>query len=254
MAQLLNEKGERLRGRPFHVSNVQSILDNTAYAGTAYFNKRDSSTGEFRPKDEWVAIPVPAIVSEEVFYSAQSLRASRDPRRGAAAVKTKGNLLTGQVLCCCGGDGCGGGMTTATGKSGQYRYYSCRNRMSGGTALCQGRRIRMEKLDNLVVDAISDQVLQSYRLKSLLGKWIEHSGQADTARREEIRQLRARLSRLESESANVIKLIRNGLCAADDPQIAIELAQIATQKKAMSADIDVLERQNDGQRKITPHI
>ena len=254
LAQLLNEKGERIHGRPFHVSNVQGILNNTAYAGTAYFNKRDSSNGSLRPRDEWVAIPVPQIVTEELFYSAQSLRASRDPRMGEAAVKTKVNLLTGQVVCGCGGDGCGGGMTTATGKSGQYRYYSCRNRISGGIAICQGRRIRMEKLDNLVVDAISDHVLQSDRLKCLLSKWIERSSQDSAVRKEEIKQLRAKLSRLESESANVIKLVRNGSYDADDPQIATELAQIATQKKAIGADIDVLERQNDGQRKITPDV
>ena len=72
------------------------------------------------------------------------------------------------------------------------------------------------------------------RLKCLLGKWIERSGQADSARKEEIRQLRTRLSRLESESANVIRLVRNGLCNADDPQIATELAQIATQKKQLA--------------------
>ena len=254
LAQLLNEKGERIRGRPFHVSNVQGILDNTAYMGTAYFNKRDSSTGEFRPQDEWVAIPVPEIVSEETFYSAQALRASRDPRMGTAAIKTKTNLLTGQVVCGCGGDGCGGGMTTATGKSGQYSYYACRNRISGGTGLCKGRRISMERLDDTVVGAISDHVLRFDRLQLLLCEWIARAGQAETTRREEIKQLRARLSRLESESANVIKLVRNALCSADDPQIAVELAQIALQKKTIIADIDMLERQTDGRRKITPEI
>ena len=254
LAQLLNEKGERIRGRPFHVSNVQFILDNSAYAGTAYFNKRDSNTGEFRPKDEWVAIPVPAIVSEETFYSAQALRASRDPRMGKTAVKTKTNLLTGQVVCGCGGDGCGGGMTTATGKSGQYRYYSCRNRTSGGPGICQGRRIRMEKLDDIVVGAIADHVLRFERLQFLLGEWIARAGQEESARRAEIKQLKTRLSRLESESTNVIKLVRNGLYSADDPQIATELVQISTQKKSIIADLRLMERQIDGDRKITPEV
>lgn len=33
LAQLLNERGERLRGKKFHVSNVHAILSNTAYSG-----------------------------------------------------------------------------------------------------------------------------------------------------------------------------------------------------------------------------
>jgi site-specific DNA recombinase len=254
LAQLLNERGERIRGRPFYTSSVQLILDNTAYMGTAYYNKRDSKTGEDRPSSEWISIPVPAIVTEGVFYSAKALRASRDPRMGEAADKTNTNLLTGQVLCGCGGDGCGGGMTTATGKSGRYRYYACRNRISGGQTVCPGRRIPMEKLDGIVVQAIADHVLRFDRLQRILMAWIEKAGQAESAQKEEIRQLKARLSRLESESGNVIKLVRNGLCSADDPQIAAELAQIANQRKAIGADIELLGRQIDGQRRITPDV
>ena len=112
----------------------------------------------------------------------------------------------------------------------------------------------MQKLDQIVVNAISDHVLRSDRLQCLLVKWIERASQSETARREEIRQLRSRMSRLESESANVIKLVRIGRFNADDPQIATELDQIARQKNAISADIDMLERQADGQRKITPQV
>ena len=112
----------------------------------------------------------------------------------------------------------------------------------------------MEKLDDIVVRAIADHVLRFDRLQSLLGEWIIRAGQAETARREEIRQLKSRQTRLESESANVIKLVRNGLCSADDPQIATELALIVLQKKAISADIDMLERQADGRHKITPQV
>ena len=254
LAQLLNERGERIKGRPFYVSSLHGILDNTAYAGTAYYNKRNSNTGTARPKEEWVAIPVPPIVSEAMYYSAQAIRASRDPRMGKAAVKTNLNLLTGHVVCGCCGDGCGGGMTTSTGKSGQYRYYACRNRISGGPTICQGRRIRMDKLDGIVVEALSKHVLQPDRLQSILLRWLEQSQEAENDRRDALKQLRASLSRLEGEGANVIKLVRNGCRSADDPQIAAEFAQIASQKNAICADLEVLERQQGGTRKITPDV
>ena len=142
LAALLNARGERLRGKPFHTSNVHLILANTAYMGVIMYNRRDSRTGETRPEDEWVPIRVPPIIDEHLFYAARAQMAARDPRMGAAAVKTRTNLLTGHVVCGCDGDGCGGGMTTGTGKSGAYSYYVCNKRANVGQSRCAGRRIR----------------------------------------------------------------------------------------------------------------
>ncbi|MFX8727495.1 hypothetical protein ABTM60_19505, partial [Acinetobacter baumannii] len=55
--------------------------------------------------------------------------------------------------------------------------------------------------------------------------------------------------------ANVIKLVRAGICQADDPQIATELGNIAAQKHAVALDIEAIERQlADGEHKITPEV
>ncbi len=254
LAALLNERGERIRGRRFHVSNVQTILSNTAYMGIAYYNKRCSVTGNDRPQEDWIAIPVPPIVSEELFYQAQTLRASRDPKMGEKAAKTRKNLLTGSVVCGCDSDGCGGGMTTSTGKSGQYRYYACHKRASSGVTACPGRRIPMIDLDNIVIGAIKHHVLHADRLQTVLAKWLELSEKVEVDRREHIKQLKTKLARLDEESANVIKLVRKGLVSADDSQVATELNQISCQKAAVGADIDLLKCQVGKRRPITPAI
>lgn len=44
------------------------------------------------------------------------------------------------------------------------------------------------------------------------------------------RQLTAALTMLDDESANVIKLVRSGICQPDDPQVAIELSIAACDK------------------------
>ncbi len=252
LAQLLNERGERIRGKPFHTSNVHKILTNTANIGYVLYNQRDSRTGEFRPEDEWVPIPVPPIVDEDTFYAVRAQMAARDPRMGESASKTKTNLLTGLVSCGCG-DGCGGGMTTATGKGGQYKYYACHRRMSAGKSECEGRRIPMQKLDDLVVQQVAHQVLAPERLHILLQSWLDRSDTAREKRQIELKTLRTRLTNLDGESAKVIKLVRNGICNPDDPQIATELANIAAQKRAIEADIDLVERQiANGSRAITP--
>ena len=55
-------------------------------------------------------------------------------------------------------------MTTSTGKGGQYKYYACHRRMSAGKSECEGRRIPMQKLDDLVVEQVANQVLAPDRL------------------------------------------------------------------------------------------
>ena len=255
LAHWLNVRGERLRGKPFHTSNVQLILANTAYIGVAFFNKSDSRAKTARPTDEWVPIPVPPIISEELFYSAQAQRAERDPKMGKGASKTNSQLLTGKAKCGCGGDGCGASMTTSTGKSGNYRYYSCQKEINSGPTICEGRRFPMKRLDDLVTNALIEHVTRPARLTELLQAWLAQSSSAEAERRQELKRLRTRVTLLDSESSRVIKLVRNGLYSPDDPQIATELAQIAAQKKAIAADVDLIEHQlADPRRRITPEI
>ena len=256
LADLLNKRGETLDGRRFHVSNVHAILTNTAYCGCAFFNKRDSRAKKMRPESEWVPIPVPAIIEEDLFYQAQAQMAARDPKMGANAAKTNANLLTGKVTCgTTSKDGCRGGMTTATGKSGQHKYYACNTRKTAGKTQCKGRWTNMKVLDDLVVENVIEHVLQPQRLSSLLSAWLEHSSQSEARDRAELKSLRARLTMLDGESANVIGLVRKGLMSADDKQIEKELGEIAAQKRAVAADIDIHQRKlADPARAITPDI
>jgi DNA invertase Pin-like site-specific DNA recombinase len=243
LAQMLNDRGERLRGKRFSVSNVHGILTNTAYIGYVLFNRRDSRTGEARPEDEWVPIPVPPVVSEELFYAVRKQMADRDPRMGEAAVKTNTNLLTSRATCGCDGDGCGAGMMTSTGKSGQYRYYACAARVKQGPDACPGRRVPMEALDAVVVDAVAEYLTRPERMNALLQTWLDRSTTAVAERQTELKRLRARLTQLEGESARVIKLVRKEVLSPDDPQVATELANIRAQRVSTEADIAVLGRQ-----------
>jgi site-specific DNA recombinase len=245
LAQLLNARGERLRGKPFHTSNVHAILTNTAYIGYVLYNRRDSRTGEARPESDWIPIPVPPIVDEDIYYAVQAQLKQRNPKMGELAEKHNSNLLTTIAKCGCDNDGCGGALTTSTGKSGQYRYYACSRRQARGTTQCSGRRVPMEKLDDIVVNAVLNQVTRPDRLTVLLSGWLEQNDKSRQARAAELARLRTRRTLLDAERANVIKLVRNGLCSPDDPQIASELGLLAAQRTAVEQDIELLERQLD---------
>jgi len=72
-------------------TTISRILRDRTYIGTLYYNRteivqgsgvgRKSPLSRRRPESEWIAIPVPAIVTEAVFDAAQQV--SRDTRSGA---------------------------------------------------------------------------------------------------------------------------------------------------------------------------
>ena len=107
----------------------------------------------------------------------------------------------------------------------------------------------------MVTDAIVERVLAPARLNALLQAWLNRGESATAARREELKRLQARKTLLDGESANVIKLVRSGICSADDPQIATELGNIAAQKTSLAIEIEYIERQlAETDKAITPTI
>lgn len=103
------------------------------------FNKRDLKVKVIRPESEWVPVPVPPLIDEDLFYQAQAQMAARDPKMGGKVDKTNTNLLKGKVVRGTNKyDGCRGGMTTTTGGSGgasllclSYLDQSGEDRMQG---------------------------------------------------------------------------------------------------------------------------
>ena len=255
LAAWLNEHGFKYRGKKFHVSNIQAVLRNTAYVGVAFYNKRDSKDNTVRPQEEWIPIPVPVIISEEDFDHVQRKLIENRPAARPARVTTTNNLLVGVVTCGCGGDGCGAGMSTATGKGGRYKYYACSNRLRAGPSVCQGRRIPMAKLDDIVLDALVARLLQPERLEALLAEWLDYTSEAENSRREKLRQLRARQTSLEAGLERLLDLVAEGHLTASDKRFAKKNAEQKAQLAQVDTDIALLERQlANSDKKITPEL
>jgi site-specific DNA recombinase len=68
----LNRSGYRTRrGDTFGVAGVHRILTNTVYIGQWQFNKTSSRTGQRKPEEEVVTIPVPGLIEPQVFEQVQ---------------------------------------------------------------------------------------------------------------------------------------------------------------------------------------
>ncbi|WP_257787766.1 zinc ribbon domain-containing protein [Sphingopyxis sp. QXT-31] len=159
------------------------------------------------------------------------------------------------TICGCGGDGCGGGMTTSTGKSGQYKYYACSNRARAGPSICNGRRMPMHKLDEIVLNALEERLLTPERLHDLLSSWLDHALHATESRREKLRQLRTRKTSLGAGLERLLDLVAEGHLTASDPRFARKHADQKAQLSQVEADIVLLERQlANSEKRITPEL
>ncbi len=105
----------------WQASSVHRILANEAYAGRTYWNKYErtsKTTRRLRPREEWVAIAVPAIVDEATFQAAQRQLARN--RELSPRNKKREYLLSGGRLRC---GRCGRAMTGGAYRN--TRRYHC---------------------------------------------------------------------------------------------------------------------------------
>ena len=172
IASWLNARGlKNSGGNPFYTGEVHVILKRESYSGVHYYNRCDSRTRRARPKEEWVAVPVPKIVSAKDFRRVQDILSQRRPTVTAPRVTNSAVLLTGLARC----EGCGGPLMIRTGKGGRYRYYACAgHRLKGDAACSTPMAVPEAQLDRLVIGALADHLLTPYRLPALLREAQRH--------------------------------------------------------------------------------
>jgi site-specific DNA recombinase len=155
-------------------SVVWATLRNPAYRGLACFGKTHISTrtrvmrpqrrrgatmssstaAHERPREEWIGIPVPALVAEECFARAQELlqhNKIRSRRRTIAPSVVQG-------LVSCAKCGYAFSRTSTQTSARKLHYYQCIGsqgwRKLGGSVCDNGRLIRQEFLDQVVWDEV----------------------------------------------------------------------------------------------------
>src|SRR5882762_1437823 len=87
---------KRRKHSVWHRSVIHRMLKNPAYTGKIIFRRYDKNGNE-RPKEEWIGLAVPPIVSEELFEKVQNrLRENKE----LASRNTKRTYLYSRVIFC----------------------------------------------------------------------------------------------------------------------------------------------------------
>jgi site-specific DNA recombinase len=133
-----------------------------------------------RNPEEWILIPVPAIVSEELFDAAQRrLAGNRAYRKDDSPY-----LLQGLTVCACCSYAVWG---IARGSRRRYRYYVCsgtESRRFGGQAVCSMRSVRADALEEHVWDSVRATVEHPDRVLEEWNRRATETDEDDPARRQ----------------------------------------------------------------------
>ena len=208
-------------------SSVRNLLHNTAYMGTAYANRINTlptqrhrsalqapdARGETqveRPKQDWIAVPVPVIVDALTFERVQD-KLAHNQQTAARNNTAHQYLLRGLVSC-------GLCRLSAPARQSQgYAYYVCKGHSDALRApreeRCTARFIPALQLDELVWQDVVAVLTQPEHIADALqrahgGLWLPHELQTQQANLQRAEQyLAAQQERLlEAYLASIIDL------------------------------------------------
>jgi site-specific DNA recombinase len=243
-------------GKPiWRASTVRQLLTNPAYKGQAASGRLRTTPARRRksaleavgrgistrvhPPEEWITVPVPALVSAEQFDLVARRLATN--QQGARRSTTHPYLLRGLVSCGVCRLSCSGVTRTATDT--RYRYYRCLGKhaqvSSGRASPCPARFIPATQLDELVWADLC-AVLQHPELitqaveRAHSGAWVP---QELRRRQATLRSVRASVARqrqrlLEAYLAEVIDL---ACFQRQDQSLARQEADLLAREREVAA-------------------
>jgi site-specific DNA recombinase len=259
IARLLDEQQIATRtgrGR-WERSTVWGMLRNPAYRGTACYGKtelrprqritrplrqrkglpsRDSASHE-RPREEWIDVPVPALVSEEIFALAQEQlekNKHHSPRRTVELT-----LLQGMLVC----EQCGYALYRAATHTSKQKlnYYRCLGsdgyrRLRG--PVCANRPIRQDDLDNFVWTEIIRLLEDPELVQAEIDRRRAAARNADPLRKRQ-EELRREQVRMEKNSERLVTAYQEGLVTL--PQLRQRMPALQKQAQAFGSELQSLE-------------
>src|SRR5689334_7583360 len=254
IARLLRGMGVPTRRRvSWERSVVWAILRNPAYKGTACFNKTqtgprqkvtkpfrlsgravhgDKSSSHERPRDQWIEIPVPAIVSEETFALAAERLA--DNKRFAPRRTIEPSIVQGLVSC----RKCGYALsrTSARTSARKIHYYRCLGsdawRHLGGP-VCDSRPIRQDLLDQIVWQEVIHLIEDPTLIQAKLDRRLDAARAAQpTKRRQEA--LERELTRIRKSMERLLTAYQEDLLSLDE--LRRRMPELRAREESMRAE------------------
>ena len=245
-------------------STVWAVLRNSAYRGVACFGKTRASArtrvirplrrrgvvtpsttaGHERPREEWIEISVPPLVSEESFARAEELLQENKIRSRRRTIEP--SIVQGLVSC----QKCGYAFSrTSTQTSARkIHYYKCIGsdswRKLGGPVCDNGRLVRQDLLDQIVWAEVIRLLEDPTLIQQELDRRLTAARSSDPAKKRE--------QSLHRELAHVGKGIERLLSAYQEALMSIEqlrerMPALRQREQALRAELQAIADQANDQ-------
>jgi site-specific DNA recombinase len=242
IAKRLNAMGiPSPEGSVWQKMTVRRILANTAYIGVMYLHRYDTVgvknsrrlppaqrvKPRERARDEWIPVPVPAIVDRETFDRAQEK--STYVRRRYAGFSRCEYLLSGLVVC----GVCGStvhGFVSRPPRGGSRRYYVCTARSPGrpGFPKCRLPYLPAAVLEDLVWNRVLAWIRDPGAFER---EFAERAREAAAPIGQAISDIEAQLADYAEQRKRLVDLFQRGL---------VPLAEVEGRLKAVSDAVSAL--------------
>src|SRR5487761_721772 len=241
-------------------SKVWGILRNPAYVGRANFAKtmvsdhRPAVTRRVRlqgrtitrhpgkrarPRQEWIEIPVPAIIDEETFAAAA--RRLEDNQRFASRNTKVPSLLQGLISC----QRCGYAFYRSPTQTSARKLYYYRCIGSDGWRfehgrVCNVRPVRADEIDAMVWQQVSALLADPNLIESELERRLTELRRADPTKAQR-KQLELEMSRAQAAANRLVSAYQEDLVGLDE--LRSRMPELRKRQASIRAQLDALDAQ-----------
>src|SRR5215831_17945296 len=247
------------KSRRWERSVVWGILRNPAYRGVACFGKTrlaarmqmrpprrrgattpSNTTGHQRPRDEWIEIPVPALVTEETFARAQELLYHNQVRSRRRTIAP--SVVQGLVGCA----KCGYALSRVSTQTSarKLHYYKCIGsdswRKLGGPVCNNNRFIRQELLDQIVWDEVVRLLQDPVLIQQELDRRLVAARTSDPTKKRE-QSLQGELHQVDKAIERLLTAYQQELCSLE--QLRERMPTLRQREQALRGELRAIADQ-----------
>src|ERR1700674_998561 len=254
----------RKHGSRWERSTVWVILHNPAYRGAAAFGKTrvagrvrvtrtmrrrggfvsSESDGHERPREEWIEIPVPALVSEESFARAQELLHENKIRSRRRTITP--SVVQGLVSC----QKCGYAFSrTSTYTSARkIHYYKCIGsdswRKLGGPVCYNKRCVRQDLLDQIIWTEVIRLLEDPTLIQQELDRRLAAARSSDPTKKHE-QSLQRELTRVGNSLERLLTAYQEELLSLE--QLRERMPPLRQREQTLRAELQAIADQTSDQ-------
>jgi site-specific DNA recombinase len=261
IARRLNAEGiaTRKQSARWERSVVWAMLHNPAYRGAACFGKTrvagrirltralrrrggivsSNSAGHERAPEDWIEIPVPALVSEESFARAQELLQENKIRSRRRTITP--SIVQGLVSC----QKCGYAFsrTSTHTTARKIHYYKCIGsdgwRKLGGP-VCDNRMVRQDLLDQIVWNEVIRLLEDPTLIQQELDRRLAAARSSDPTKKRE-QSLQRELTRVGKSIERLLNAYQEELLSLE--QLRERMPTLRQRDQALRAEVQALADQ-----------